>query len=212
MLIPAGKVNLEGELEIPANAKGVVIFVHGSGSSRKSPRNQYVARELQKGGIGTLLFDLLTAQEDEIYENRFDIDLLTERLETVTSWLLHRPEAKGLGIGYFGASTGAAAAICAAVDLGSSIQAVVSRGGRPDLAGDKLKKLRAPALLIVGGADDVVIELNREAYERIPGEKKVEIVAGAAHLFEEPGALETVANLAFHWFQSRLSSKAPAKQ
>lgn len=205
--IPVDGGDLEGELVIPSDAKGLVLFAHGSGSSRFSPRNAFVAQVLQKGGIGTLLFDLLTEEEDRVYETRFDIDLLTRRLETVTQWLQEQAEVRGLGMGYFGASTGSAGALRAAADLGKTIQAVVSRGGRPDLAEGRLGDVTAPTLLIVGGADDVVIELNRAAYDRIRAEKRLEIVPGATHLFEEPGALEEVARLALTWFKKHLARK-----
>lgn len=203
--IPVDGGDLEGELVVPSGAKGLVLFAHGSGSSRFSPRNAFVARVLHKGGIGTLLFDLLTEEEDRVYETRFDIDLLTRRLETVTQWLQEQADVRGLGIGYFGASTGSAGALRAAADFGKTIQAVVSRGGRPDLAEGMLGDVTAPTLLIVGGADDVVIELNRAAYDRIRAEKRLEIVPGATHLFEEPGALEEVASLALTWFEKYLA-------
>jgi pimeloyl-ACP methyl ester carboxylesterase len=201
-------VTLEGELAIPQNARGVVIFAHGSGSSRHSPRNQFVARELRNAGLGTLLFDLLTAKEDAVYETRFDIDLLSTRLAAATTWFRGQPRAKGLGIGYFGASTGAAAALIAAARLGSSVGAVVSRGGRPDLAERELSRVTAPTLLIVGGLDDVVIDLNRQAYAQLGCEKELVIVPGATHLFEEPGTLEEVARLASEWFERWLGAQA----
>jgi pimeloyl-ACP methyl ester carboxylesterase len=197
-------VALEGELAIPDKARGVVIFAHGSGSSRHSPRNQFVARELRNAGLGTLLFDLLTAKEDAVYETRFDIDLLAKRLAAATTWFSQQPRAKGLGAGYFGASTGAAAALIAAARMGSGVGAVVSRGGRPDLAERELSRVTAPTLLIVGGLDDVVIDLNRQAYARLKCEKELVIVPGATHLFEEPGTLEEVARLAAEWFARRL--------
>jgi len=193
-------VTLQGVLAIPARSSGVVLFAHGSGSSRHSPRNNYVAAVLRQAGIGTLLFDLLTEEEDAVYETRFDIHLLTDRLTAATKWLATRPDAKKLKIGYFGASTGAAAALEAAAVLGSAIRAVVSRGGRPDLAGPVLYLVKAPTLLIVGGHDDVVIKLNQQAYDRLKAEKELVIVPGATHLFEEPGALEEVARLAAQWF------------
>ena len=202
--IPANGVQLEGALVIPQNATGVVLFAHGSGSSRHSPRNNFVAQVLRKAGTGTLLMDLLTREEDSIYENRFDIELLTWRLERATQWLMEQPESKTLDIGYFGASTGAAAALQAAATLGLSIGAVVSRGGRPDLAMAALGSVQSPTLLIVGGFDDVVIELNRRAYEKLQAEKHLEIVPGATHLFEEPGTLQEVANLAADWFRRHL--------
>jgi putative phosphoribosyl transferase len=205
--IPADAVTLEGELIIPAGAQGVVAFAHGSGSSRQSPRNTFVARVLQAAGLGTLLFDLLTRAEDIDYETRFDIALLTRRLIAATQWLQQQPQTKTLAIGYFGASTGAAAALQAAAALGPQVSAVVSRGGRPDLAGSALVHVRAPTLLIVGGEDHGVIELNRQAYAQLQGEKEIVIVPGATHLFEEPGTLEEVARLAAQWFTQRLHAK-----
>jgi dienelactone hydrolase len=208
VLIPVDSIKLEGALSIPAQAEGIVLFAHGSGSSRHSPRNNFVARVLQTAGLGTLLIDLLTRQEDETYSTRFDIELLTRRLIGATTWLLHHPQSKELRIGYFGASTGAAAALSAAADLGQTIGAVVSRGGRPDLAGSSLAKVQAPTLLIVGGLDDVVIELNRQAYEQIQAHKKLAIIPGATHLFEEPGTLEKVAEMASQWFGHHLRKRA----
>lgn len=205
--IPADSVSLEGALVIPAGAAGVVLFAHGSGSSRHSPRNKFVATSLQRDGLATLLIDLLTREEDVNYETRFDIKLLTFRLEAATRWLRQQPETRDLGIGYFGASTGAAAALEAAAALGPKIGAVVSRGGRPDLAQEVLDRVLAPTLLIVGGDDDVVIELNRDACARLRSEKKLSIVPGASHLFEEPGALEVVAYLASSWFGKYLRVK-----
>jgi len=202
--IQVGSVVLNGELVIPPQAKGVVVFAHGSGSSRHSPRNKFVAEELQKEGFGTLLFDLLTEKEDEIYETRFNIDLLTDRLIAATKWLKEQNQFANLKIGYFGASTGAAAALAAAAEFGSEISAVVSRGGRPDLAWSALEKVKSPTLLIVGGEDDVVIELNKKALEQLKAEKQLEIILGASHLFEEPGALEKVAALAASWFKRYL--------
>jgi dienelactone hydrolase len=202
--IPVNGVDLAGMLVVPEHAKGVVLFAHGSGSSRLSPRNNLVAQNLQDAGFGTLLMDLLTKEEDSIYETRFDIDLLTWRLERATQWLMEQPQTRSLNVGYFGASTGAAAALNAAATLGSSIGAVVSRGGRPDLAMDALPSVQAPTLLIVGGLDDVVIELNRQAYERIKAEKHLAIVKGATHLFEEPGTLQEAARLAADWFKRHL--------
>jgi len=204
--IKIDSVTLDGELTVPQKAVGVVIFAHGSGSSRLSPRNKFVAEVLQKEGIGTLLFDLLTEREDEIYETRFDINLLTDRLIATTKWL-QQSQVGNLKIGYFGASTGAAAALNAAAELKSEISAVVSRGGRPDLAWGSLAKVAAPTLLIVGGEDDAVIELNEKAFEKIRAEKKLEIIPGTTHLFEEPGALEKVAYLAANWFKHHLGSK-----
>lgn len=198
--IPAGAVTLEGELLLPPGTQGVVVFAHGSGSSRHSPRNVFVAQALQSAGLGTLLFDLLTQDEDVNSETRFDIGFLTRRLEAATKWLIQQPQIKSLTIGYFGASTGAAAAIQAAAALGSAIKAVVSRGGRPDLAGAALPHVTAPTLLIVGGEDHGVIELNQEAYALLRSEKQLVIIPGATHLFEEPGTLEEVARLASQWF------------
>lgn len=202
--IPANGVRLEGMLVVPNYAKGIVLFAHGSGSSRLSPRNNFVAGHLQKAGLGTLLIDLLTQEEDSIYENRFDIDLLTWRLERATQWLMEQSQTQSLEVGYFGASTGAAAALNAAATLGSSVGAIVSRGGRPDLAMDALPTVQAPTLLIVGGLDDVVIELNQQAYEKLKVEKHLAIVKGATHLFEEPGTLQEVARLATDWFTRHL--------
>ncbi|MGC2457798.1 MAG: alpha/beta family hydrolase [Gallionellaceae bacterium] len=199
--IPAGRAFLEGELILPEQASAVVLFAHGSGSSRFSPRNTYVASVLQQAGIGTLLFDLLTREEDRDYETRFDIALLTRRLLAATAWIRQEPRTQSLNIGYFGASTGAAAALQAAAEMGKVIMAVVSRGGRPDLAGaNALGKVTAPTLLIVGGQDDVVIELNREAYALLGCEKELVIIHGATHLFEEPGTLEQAAHAAAGWF------------
>ncbi|HKZ17977.1 MAG TPA: dienelactone hydrolase family protein [Geobacteraceae bacterium] len=193
-------VTLEGVLVLPEQAKGMVIFAHGSGSSRFSPRNTYVAGVLQQAGVGTLLFDLLTSEEDRIYEHRFDIDLLARRLVEATLWLRALPELKGAALGYFGSSTGAAAALQGASVLGASIKAVVSRGGRPDLVMQCLEKVLAPTLLIVGQFDRQVLQLNRQAFNRLVAEKELSVVPGATHLFEEPGALELVANLAKDWF------------
>jgi dienelactone hydrolase len=193
-------VNLQGNLAIPENATGIVIFSHGSGSSRLSPRNNYVAEVLQQKGKATLLFDLLTEKEDRIYENRFNIDLLTERLIAITKWVKENPETKGLNLGYFGASTGAASALVAAAYFGDEIKAIVSRGGRPDLGMQDIHKVKAPTLLIVGGYDDLVIQLNQKAFEKLQCERKFEIVPEASHLFEEPGKLEIVARLSADWF------------
>jgi pimeloyl-ACP methyl ester carboxylesterase len=199
--VPSGKVRLEGMLELPENAQGIVLFAHGSGSSRLSPRNNYVARELRAAALGTLLIDLLTREEDQTYETRFDIDLLTHRLADATRWLKQHATTKSLALGLFGASTGAAAALQVASDLPSEVAAVVSRGGRPDLAGGgKLAQVLAPTLLIVGGADFDVIKLNQEAHRHLRCKKEIAIVPGATHLFEEPGALERVAALAARWF------------
>ncbi|MCL4476723.1 MAG: dienelactone hydrolase family protein [Nitrospirae bacterium] len=202
--IPVDSVKLDGILTIPKDTQALVIFVHGSGSSRLSPRNMFVAGVLQKAGIGTLLFDLLTAKEDEVYENRFDIPLLTGRLKAATLWAGEQPETAKLKIGYFGASTGTAVALVAAADFGKEIKAIVSRGGRPDLAKDALGKVITPTFLIIGGEDHVVIGLNKKAYDLIEAEKQVKIIPGATHLFEEPGALEEVARLAAEWFKKYL--------
>ena len=208
--IIANGVRLPGELVLPPDAKGVVLFAHGSGSSRHSPRNIYVAGVLHDGGMGTLLFDLLTAAEDRDYATRFDIPLLTSRLLAATQWIARESSAAALPVGYFGASTGAAAALAAAAELGKRIGAVVSRGGRPDLAGaDMLPRVTAPTLLIVGGRDLAVIPLNREAYSSLSCEKTLHIVPGATHLFEEPGALEQVASVASYWFQRWLALSDP---
>ncbi|HKB59117.1 MAG TPA: alpha/beta family hydrolase [Gallionellaceae bacterium] len=199
--IPADHATLEGELALPDGARAVVLFAHGSGSSRFSPRNNYVASVLQDAHIATLLFDLLTREEDRSYETRFDIDLLTRRLLAATAWVMRNPATQTLHIGYFGASTGAAAALQAAAEVGQAVSAVVSRGGRPDLAGTvALHKVRAPTLLIVGGDDLGVIELNEAAYAHLGCEKKLAIIPGATHLFEEPGTLEQAAKAASNWF------------
>lgn len=206
--IPAGKAALEGELKIPVNAKGIVVFAHGSGSSRHSPRNQFVAKILNQGGLATLLLDLLTANEEALdfttAEKRFDIPLLANRLEAVTDWLMQFDDTKKLQICYFGASTGAAAALAAAAEKGPVVKAIVSRGGRPDLALKALPVVQSPTLLIVGGDDTEVIRLNQRAFEAMIARKKLEIIPHATHLFEEPGALEEVARLAFQWFQDHL--------
>lgn len=201
--IPVGKVILRGELIVPLKAKGIVIFSHGSGSGRLSPRNKMVANYLQQKNFGTLLLDLLTEKEDQQYHNRFDIDLLTKRLIGATEWLEKRPTVKACKIGYFGASTGAASALKAAAYL-PDIGAVVSRGGRPDLAMDLLGKVEAPVLLIVGSLDRDVLQLNREAYIQLGGERKLKIIDGASHLFEEPGTMEKVCEEASAWFQKFL--------
>ncbi len=195
---------LKGNLSIPENATGMVIFSHGSGSSRLSPRNNYVAKVLNEKGLATLLFDLLTEDEDRIYENRFNIDLITMRLIDVTQWVQNQKEGKDLVIGYFGASTGAASAIRAAAFYENDIGAVVSRGGRPDLAMQELNKVTAPTLLIVGGWDHQVIQLNEKAYQELKGHRKLEIVPEASHLFEEPGKLQQVADIAAAWFNKWL--------
>ncbi len=199
--IPAGSVELSGELVLPSSASAVVLFAHGSGSSRFSPRNTFVADVLQQQGIGTLLFDLLTRAEEQDYAMRFDIGLLTRRLLAATAWLQANPETKALRIGYFGASTGAAAALQAAAEMRNEIAAVVSRGGRPDLAGGvALSQVIAPTLLIVGSEDYGVIELNEQAFALMKCEKELMLVPGATHLFEEPGTLEQAAQHAANWF------------
>jgi dienelactone hydrolase len=207
--IPAGKVKLTGDLTIPAGAHGAVLFAHGSGSSRLSPRNRFVAEELNKGGMATLLFDLLTQQEEweeQISGHfRFDIPMLAERLAQATDFAAKHHQLHELPMGYFGASTGAAAALVAAVYRADRVHAVVSRGGRPDLAGSVLIDVKAPTLLIVGGADEFVIELNRQALQELRCEKKLEIVPEATHLFPEPGKLEQVAALAKDWFNQHLT-------
>jgi dienelactone hydrolase len=207
--IPAGRVVLEGNLGVPAGASNIVVFSHGSGSSRYSPRNRFVARTLQGAGLATLLFDLLTAEEESLDERtvklRFDIALLAERLALVTDWLMLMQRPLWQRIGFFGASTGAAAALVAAAERAELIGAVVSRGGRPDLADAALPQVRAPTLLIVGGADPHVLDLNRQALARMVSERQLEIVPGATHLFEEPGALARVAELASEWFSRHLS-------
>jgi len=202
-------VSLEGNLNIPDNPRGVVLFVHGSGSSRFSPRNQYVAQVLYKAGFATLLIDLLTAQEEEVDRHtahlRFDIGLLSRRVVGATNWLSVNPLTSMLKIGYFGASTGAAAALVAATEHPLLVGAIVSRGGRPDLAGSALTAVQAPTLLLVGAKDTQVIELNRMAFSLLRGEKRLEIIPGASHLFEEPGTLEQVAHLASEWFTRYLA-------
>ena len=208
VLVPAGPVALEGDLTLPPGAIGVVLFAHGSGSSRHSPRNRYVARLLNEAHLGTLLIDLLTIREETVDRRsghlRFDIGLLAERLLVGAEWLLREPGAGALPIGYFGASTGAAAALAAAAERPEVVHAVVSRGGRPDLAEPVLPGVRAPTLLIVGGRDTPVIEFNRQALAQLRVEKQLVIVPGATHLFEEPGALEQVAELAREWFARHL--------
>ena len=203
--IPLGKLELPGILTIPDRATSIVIFAHGSGSSRFSTRNNYVAEVLQHRGFATLLFDLLTEQEDQHRQNRFDIDLLTERLEQVTEFVATSPDTKDFAIGYFGASTGAASALRAAAILENKIEAVVSRGGRPDLAMDHLALVKAPTLLIVGSLDELVIEWNQEALEQLKSTKELSIIDGASHLFSEVGKLEKVAWSAVEWFERHLS-------
>lgn len=204
-------ITLEGALVIPDGAEGIVLFAHGSGSSRHSPRNRFVAQISHEEGLGTLLFDLLTAQEEEIdrrtRELRFDINLLAERLVGATDWVLSLDETQDLNIGYFGASTGAAAALIAATEQAEVIDAVVSRGGRPDLADQALPQVKAPTLLIVGGEDREVKKLNMQAAAQLHTEKKIEVVPGAGHLFEEPGTLEQVARLAGEWFKQHLAAQ-----
>lgn len=206
--ISSGKATISGNLEIPSGAKSIVLFAHGSGSSRFSPRNTYVARLLNREKIGTLLVDLLTMEEESIDEYtgqfRFNIDLLAERLIDSTNWIKKSSEAPNFTIGYFGASTGAAAALIAAAKLSNDVKAIVSRGGRPDMAEDYLPKVKAPTLLIVGGDDQEVLELNKQAFAQLHSEKKIEVVPGATHLFEEPGKLKTVAELAIDWFNRYL--------
>ncbi len=213
VLVRLGPVTLEGDLRVPDGAHGVVLFAHGSGSSRFSPRNRLVARTLNEAGIGTLLIDLLTPEEEKIdlqtAELRFDIDLLAERLVGATDWLSHEPATRFQPIGYFGASTGAAAALVAAPERPEDVAAIVSRGGRPDLAGTALTRVKAPTLLVVGGFDVPVIEMNRGAFAMLRCEKRFEIVPGATHLFEEPGTLEAVARLAREWFLRHLASNEP---
>lgn len=200
--IPAGDATIEGMLEIPEHAVGLVLFAHGSGSSRHSPRNNYVARALRQSAVGTLLMDLLTTREDQNYSTRFDIKLLTHRLLEAARWVGTQPATSGLPIGFFGASTGAAAALEAAAALGNGVSAVVSRGGRPDLASvETLGTVVAPTLLIVGGHDETVIDLNRLAYQHLTQcDREIVVVPGATHLFEEPGTLEEVAGRAAAWF------------
>lgn len=201
--IPVNDLRLKGSLCIPTNANSLIIFSHGSGSSRFSPRNRHVADIFNKQGIATLLVDLLTVLEDKEFENRFNIDLLTGRLIEVTTYIREVKELRDLPTGYFGASTGAASALQAAAKFGDKIQAVVSRGGRPDLASD-LDRVTAPVLLIIGSLDKEVIQLNKQAYEQMQCERKIEIVEGASHLFEENGKLDIVAQLAMSWFKTHL--------
>jgi len=210
--IPAGRVTLDGNLTTIDAATAIVLFVHGSGSSRHSPRNQFVARTLNNAGLATLLFDLLTPEEEGIdartAELRFNIKLLAERLVHATNWAKQQEQTRNLRTDYFGSSTGGAAALVAAAELPQDAGAVVSRGGRPDLAGEALSKVQAPTLLIVGGRDDIVIELNEQARDHMRCEVKLEIVPGATHLFEEPGALEKVAQLASDWFVNHIGVKS----
>jgi len=210
--IQAGQAALSGNLHIPDGAAALVLFAHGSGSSRHSPRNQFVARTLNNAGLATLLFDLLTPEEESIdartAELRFNIGLLAERLVHATKWAKQQEPTRDLRTGYFGSSTGGGAALVAAAEIPEDVGVVVSRGGRPDLADEALPKVQAPTLLIVGGNDDVVIELNEQARDRMRCEVKLEIVPGATHLFEEPGALEKVAQLASDWFVSHIGGAA----
>lgn len=212
--VPIADIVLVGSIGIPANAQSVVVFAHGSGSSRLSPRNQHVAGVLQKAGFGTVLVDLLTPEEETVDEGggmiRFDIALLASRLAAVCSWLANRWAGPALRVGYFGASTGAAAALVAAADKPHLVSAVVSRGGRPDLAGEALERVKAPTLLIVGGADRAVLVLNEQARRRMPAQAELSIVPGATHLFEEPGALSQVADLSVAWFQRYLPHISPS--
>lgn len=209
--IKIGQITLEGNISVPKGASGLVLFAHGSGSSRLSPRNRFVAQELNKNGIATLLFDLLTPEEETLdlqtAHLRFDITLLAKRLADATDWVLKNSMLDGLKIGYFGASTGGGAALVAAADRPEVVKAVVSRGGRPDLAGERLVDVKCPTLLIVGGLDDVVIELNKKALSSLKSEKKLVIIPGATHLFEEKGKLEEVAHYASDWFLKYLEKE-----
>lgn len=206
--VAVGPASVAGQLTIPPHPKGVIVFAHGSGSSRHSPRNRYVAEILNTAGFATVLFDLLTPEEERNRSNVFDIGLLAHRLIHVTTWLAAQPDTASLPVGYFGASTGAGAALAAAAHPGIKVAAVVSRGGRPDLADGLLRKVEAPTLLIVGGHDEVVLQLNRKAQAAIPAECEVAVVPGATHLFEEPGTLEQVATLARDWFLGHLDPAA----
>lgn len=208
--VAAGPVSVAGHLTVPENPVGIVVFAHGSGSSRHSPRNRFVAEALHTAGLATLLFDLLTPEEEFNRVNVFDIDLLARRLVDVTMWLAAQSDIAALPVGYFGASTGAGAALVAAADPRVRVSAVVSRGGRPDLAGAMLGRVRAPTLLIVGGRDDVVLQLNRQAQAAMTAECELSVVPGATHLFEEPGTLEQVAVLARDWFVKHLGT-APTR-
>ena len=202
--IPVDDVKLEGLVEVPDGASGLVVFAHGSGSSRKSPRNNFVAEVIRERGLGTLLFDLLTEAEDQVRENRFDIPLITDRLVAVTDWVRSRETTRDLNIGYFGSSTGAAAALNAAARPETEIESVVSRGGRVDMAADVFDEIRAPTLLIVGGTDTEVLELNRDTYEDLSCEKELHIVEGAGHLFKKEQELAEVADVAADWFADTL--------
>lgn len=202
--IPVDDVALEGLLEVPDGATGLVVFAHGSGSSRKSPRNNSVAEVIRERGLGTLLFDLLTEEEDQVRENRFDIPLLADRLVAVTEWLWSLEATRDLNVGYFGSSTGAAAALRAATRMGKDIDAVVSRGGRVDMAAEALDDIHVPTLFIVGGADTQVLDLNRDAYDQLSCERELHVVEGAGHLFEGEGELKEVADVAADWFAETL--------
>ncbi|QQS41258.1 MAG: dienelactone hydrolase family protein [Acidobacteriota bacterium] len=214
VLIQAGDAVLEGNLKVPENAKGIVLFAHGSGSSRHSPRNRYVAQVIREHGLGTLLFDLLTADEERVDQAtrhlRFDIALLASRLKAAARWIQNRNLTRHLKIGFFGSSTGGGAALVAAAQMGPEVGAIVSRGGRPDLAGDALARVASPSLLIVGELDEQVIALNKYAMQQMNCEKQLIIVPGATHLFEEPGTLEAVAKHAAEWFREHLAGKADA--
>jgi predicted alpha/beta-hydrolase family hydrolase len=214
--IPLGEAVLEGELIVPPGASSIVLFAHGSGSSRYSPRNQYVAEVIRARGVGTLLFDLLTKAEEAVdlrtRHLRFDIELLARRLVAVTNWIRRQADTRHLRVGYFGSSTGGAAALVAAAAMGRDTGAVVSRGGRPDLAGAALERVVSPTLLIVGGRDEVVIQLNEEASAKLQCQKELQIVPGATHLFEEAGKLEEVAKLAAAWFERYLAPPSPEER
>jgi putative phosphoribosyl transferase len=207
VVIPAGHHTIRGTLSLPRGARGIVVFAHGSGSGRYSPRNQFVAQVLQEAGLGTLLLDLLEEAEANDRRKVFDIPLLAGRLQAAASWLAQENDIKNLTIGYFGASTGAGAALLAAAREPAAVGAVVSRGGRPDLAADFLPEVQAPTRLIVGGDDDVVLELNREAYNLLTCPRQLDVIPGATHLFAEPGALEEVAQLAQEWFVHYLTAR-----
>lgn len=211
-IIPVGERTMRGTLTLPTGACAVVVFAHGSGSGRFSPRNQYVAEVLQKAGLGTLLLDLLEEDEAGDRSKVFDIVLLAGRLQAAADWLASQPETKELRLGYFGASTGAGAALWAAAASPQSVGAIVSRGGRPDLAGEVLSRVTAPTLLIVGGDDEVVVELNREAFEKLECSRQLDVVPGATHLFAEPGALEQVAKMAEEWFLHYLTPPAAGNE
>lgn len=205
--LPIDSILLEGFLHIPKKPQGIVLFVHGNGSSHLSSRNNFVAKILNQSHLATLLIDLLSPEEDQIYENRFDMDLITKRVTQIIAWIQQDPKLKSLSLGLFGASTGAAAALMTAAKNTQNIQAIVSRGGRPDLAFQELKHVKSPTLFIVGENDFSVLKWNQEAYNEISCEKKLEVIHGATHLFEEPGCLEHVASLATKWFTQYLTSK-----